>query len=105
MHPFLDVSKLTDEEIIERLGRAYTYMNHQVALGHDPTVHSIKEIIQDLEGERQSRLMKAMAEEASRKFPNMNAPIELGKLVPESSHSNFQPRDISVLEEHIRKLL
>lgn len=103
MHPFLDVGKLTDEEIIERLGRAYTYMNQQVALGHNPTVHSIKEVIQDLENERQSRLQKTMAEETSRKFPNMNAPIELGKLEPESSHSRFEPHDIGSLEDLIRK--
>lgn len=80
MHPFLDVSKLTDEEIIERLGRAYTYMNAQVALGHNPTVHSIKEIIQSLEDERQSRMRKTMDEEFKKKYPTANEPIELGKL-------------------------
>lgn len=80
MHPFLDVSKLTDEEIIERLGKAYTYMNAQVALGHAPTVHSIKEVIQSLENERKSRMQKTMDEEYKRKYPTANNPIELGKL-------------------------
>jgi hypothetical protein len=80
MHPFLDVSKLTDEEIIERLGRAYTYMNAQVALGHNPTVHSIKEVIQSLEDERQKRLVQTMDEEYNRKYPDSMKPIELGKL-------------------------
>jgi hypothetical protein len=80
MHPFLDVHKLTDEEIIERLGRAYTFMNSQVALGHSPTVFSIREVIQSLEGERSLRMQKMIDDEFKRKFPKVNDPIELGKL-------------------------
>ncbi len=80
MHPFLDVTKLTDEEITERLGKAYIYMNAQVALGHNPTVHSIKEVIQSLEDERRKRMMKNADDEYNRKFPESNKPIELGKL-------------------------
>lgn len=80
MHPFLDVSKLTDEEITERLGKAYIYMNTQVALGHNPTVYSIKEVIQSLEDERRKRMIRNADEEYNRKFPESNKPIELGKL-------------------------
>jgi hypothetical protein len=80
MHPFLDVSKLTDEEIIERLGKAYQYMNVQSALGHTPAVLSIKEIIQSLEDERQKRLRQQMDDEFNRKYPDNLKPIELGKL-------------------------
>jgi len=80
MHPFLDVTKLTDEEIIERLGKAYTFMNAQKVLGHMPAVMSIKEVIQSLEDERHNRMQKMMDEEYKRKFPKNNDPIELGKL-------------------------
>lgn len=80
MHPFLDVSKLTDEEIIERLGKAYQHMNVQSALGHNPTVHSIREVIQSLEDERKARLIKTMDDEFNKKYPKANDPIELGKL-------------------------
>jgi hypothetical protein len=80
MHPFLDVSKLTDEEIIERLGKAYTHMNAQVALGHTPTVVSIKEVVQSLEDERQFRMRRQMDEEFKRKFPKDNTPIEIGTI-------------------------
>ena len=80
MHPFLDVSKLTDEEIIERLGKAYTYMNAQVALGHNPTVFSIKEVFQSLEDERRDRQQRNMDEEFKKKYPDTNKPLELGKL-------------------------
>jgi hypothetical protein len=80
MHPFLDVAKLTDEEIIERLGKAYTFMNMQKTLGHAPAVLSINEVIQSLENERHARMQKLMNEEYSRKFPDANKAIELGKL-------------------------
>jgi hypothetical protein len=80
MHPFLDVSKLTDEEIIERLGKAYTFMNAQKALGHTPTVLSIMEVIQSLEDERSKRMANMMTDEFKRKNPKDLDPIELGKL-------------------------
>jgi len=80
MHPFLDLTKLSDEEIIERLGKAYTFMNMQKTLGHTPAVLSIKEVIQSLEDERQKRMQKLIKNEYSRKFPDANKPIELGKL-------------------------
>ena len=80
MHPFLDVKKLTDEEIIERLGRAYTFMNMQKTLGHSPAVKSIEEVIQSLEDERRIRMQKMIDDEYSRKFPDSEKPIEIGKL-------------------------
>ncbi len=80
MHPFLDVSKLTDEEIIERLGKAYQYMNFQTSVGHTPTVQSIMEVIQDLENERRDRMAKQTETEFKRKYPDADKPLELGKL-------------------------
>lgn len=80
MHPFLDVSKLLEEDLIEKLGKAYLYMNAQIALGHTPTVHSIKEIIQSLEDERRVRIERSMDAEYKRKYPKANDPIEIGKL-------------------------
>lgn len=80
MHPFLDVSKLADEELIERLGRAYTFMNAQIALGHNATVFSIKEVIKSLEDERRSRMQKNMDNEYNKKYPEISKPIVLGKL-------------------------
>lgn len=80
MHPFLNVSKLSDEEIIERLGRAYQFMNMQKGLGHGAAVLSIQEVIQSLEDERRLRMTKMMDDEYNRKFPENNKPIELGKL-------------------------
>lgn len=80
MHPFLNDTKLTDEEIIEKLGKAYNFMHQQKALGHTPTVISIQEVIDSLENERQTRMIKSMNDEANKKNPNANKPIELGKL-------------------------
>lgn len=80
MHPFIDATNLTDEEIIERLGKAYSYMNYQVSLGHNPTVRSIKDVIQSLEDERFKRLNNTVTEETKKKFPNLDNPITLGEL-------------------------
>jgi len=82
MHPFLDVSKLTDEEIIQRLGKAYTYMNAQKELGHTPTVLSIQEVVQCLEDERQARLRRTSDEEFKRKFPKNADALEVGMIDP-----------------------
>ncbi len=55
-------------------------MNAQISLGHTPTVQSIKEVIESLEFERQSRLSRQSDTEYKKKFPKANEPIELGKL-------------------------
>ncbi len=80
MHPFLNVNKLSDEEIIERLGRAYTFMNMQKGLGHNAAVMSIQEVIQSLEDERRTRMETRMDTEYKKKFPDSDKPLELGKL-------------------------
>ena len=80
MHPFLDASKLSDEEIIEKLGKAYLFMNMQKTLGHSAAVTSIQEVVTSLEEERQNRMMRNTGEEFSRKYPDELKPIELGKL-------------------------
>lgn len=93
MHPFLDVKKLSDEDIIEKLGKAYSYMNYQVSLGHTPTVESIKEVIQTLEDERRDRMNKQMDDEFKKKYPDANAPVDVGTV------------DKIDIEEFIRKSL
>ena len=55
MNPLIDVSKLSDEEIMERLVKAKTYRNQQSALGHDPVVENIDSIIETLQFELQLR--------------------------------------------------
>jgi len=78
--PFLDTSRLTDEQILERLGRAYSYLQVQSSLGHAPTVLSIKSVIEQLELERESRLQRNSTEEFNKKYPKDLDPINLGKL-------------------------
>ena len=78
MNPFLNVNALSDEDIIERLGRAYKYLNEQVRLGHTPTVSSIQEIIESLELERATRLQKHVEDETNKKYPDTLKPIDVG---------------------------
>lgn len=80
MHPFLDVSKLTDEEILERLNRAHQFLAYQKALGHMPTVQSIEEVIESLDYERERRLARNIDEEFKKKYPKDLDPIDVGKI-------------------------
>ena len=80
MHPFLDLQNMTDEQILSRLGKAYSIMAYQTSLGHDSTVHSIREVITSLENEKNSRSQKSATAEFNKKYANDLAPIELGKL-------------------------
>ena len=79
-HPFLDTSKLTDEDILERLGKANMYLNDQIRLGHVPTISSIRGVIQALDEERTARMQRFIAAEVKKKTINADGPIELGKL-------------------------
>lgn len=80
MHPLLDLSTLSDEEITTRIGRAYQYLQHQTGLGHLPTIESIRTVIQSLEEERAKRMTRIHDEEYKKKYPKDLEPIELGKL-------------------------
>jgi len=80
MNPLLDTAKLTDEEITEKLNKAHSYLANQIQLGHNPTVFSIKEVIESLEAERRNRYDKMSDDEYKRKNPNYSKPIDLGKL-------------------------
>lgn len=79
-HPFLDTSVLTDEDILERLGRANMYLNEQIRLGHTPTIESIRGVIHALDEERVFRMQKFISTELKKRSPKDNEPIELGKL-------------------------
>lgn len=74
MHPFLDTSKLTDEELIQKLNQANSFLYMQHSLGHTPTVESIKEVIKSLEAERTTR-MSSLAEQAFKKSGNNSIDI------------------------------
>jgi hypothetical protein len=84
-HPFYDPSKLTDDEILLKLGKCYNYMAAQERLGHDPTVDSIKQVIESLELEKTTRFQKMVNDETTKLNPTMLAPIELGTLETEDN--------------------
>ena len=78
MHPFLDTSKLSLEEIVEKINKANVYLNQQISLGHTPTVISIQEVIKYLEEEKNTRMQKLMDEEIKKKTPDVKGPIDVG---------------------------
>lgn len=79
-HPLYDPSELTDDQILTKLGKCYSYIAQQEALGHDPTVESIKKTILALEGERTDRFDRSMREDASKTNATILDPITLGVL-------------------------
>lgn len=83
MHPIYDPSKLTDDELLSRLGQAHGYLHMQHQLGHDSAVDSIKETIRALDEERQSRFRRQTTEEQLKKTtgtPDASSTIILGEL-------------------------
>ena len=70
MDPFLDVAKLSDEELNKRIDRSYLYMSQQTALGRTSTVNSIKIVLESLLEERQRRI-RIFREEGSVKPPDV----------------------------------
>lgn len=80
MHPFLDMTKLSDDELTERITKAHMYMRMQTGLGHTPAVTSIREVIEGLENERFERMARATAADDAKRNPNKLKPIELGRL-------------------------
>lgn len=76
-HPFIDLKKLPDEELLDRLKKATSFMHYEISMGRTTTVESIRQVIVALEEERRSRQIdRQMQEMAKSKIPN----IEIGKL-------------------------
>lgn len=80
MHPLVDLSTLSDEELVARIGRARQYLEYQSSLGHMPTAQSIRTIIEALEDERSKRILNSHGEEFKKKNPKDKDPIEIGNI-------------------------
>lgn len=78
-NPFLDTSKLSDDEIFDRIKRATTHLQMQEKLGHTVLVESIKLQLDMLYQEREKRIQDAMHTDWLKQNPNHRDPIELGK--------------------------
>lgn len=89
MKSFYDYSGLTEDQLYEKLRKAYAYLSMQKALGHSDTIASIEFTIAALEDERTKRIttinpstssnkkMKKAQEDLLKKDLE---PITLGKL-------------------------
>jgi len=79
-NPFLDSKNLTDEQILEKIGKANSYFYEQHKLGHTQTIDSIKSVLQTLQDEKNDRIEKLATEEHKSKNPKDLEPITLGDL-------------------------
>lgn len=81
MHNLIfDPAKLTDDQILEKLGKAYQYLSFQENLGHDSAVASITQTIIALDNERISRFQDSIEADIAHTNPNLLDPIELGTI-------------------------
>lgn len=78
MHPLLDTTDLTDDQITEKLKKAYQYSAMQGQLGHASAVDSINATITALELEKELRFAKMLNDEAEKQNPNANDPLDVG---------------------------
>ena len=99
MHPLYDTSELTDDQIMEKIGKAYTYRAYQESLGRNDTVHSINQTIMRLEEERQTRFQKMISDDQVKKIkgrdniPDPMAPIELGTVDTAEWDKRYEDRE------------
>jgi len=78
MHPFMDPRSMTDDQLYDKIAQAQSYLAMQSALGHQPAVESIENILFALESERQDRFMRTVEEETKKQNPHMLDPINIG---------------------------
>jgi hypothetical protein len=76
-HPFIDTKSLSDEELIDKLKQANSYMNYEMSMGRIQTVESIRNVVIALETERANRQQDRQMQEAKK---HTKPPLELGKL-------------------------
>jgi len=92
MHPLIDTSTLTDDQIYEKLSKCHSYLSMQERLGHGPTVETIQQMIYALELEKIKRFDKIMEDDIKKTTPNYMKPIELGELDTTDVHADEESK-------------
>ena len=80
MYPFLELTNLTDEQLLDKISKAQSYLRMQTGLGHVPTVNSISDLITALEIEYRSRQEKIITEASKKKNPDVLKSLNIGYL-------------------------
>lgn len=80
MHPTYDPSKLTDEELLNKLIKLYNMHGTEINAGHDAMVSNIATMINTLEFEKETRTVASIAAELKRKGINLDETIEIGTI-------------------------
>lgn len=86
LHPHFDPSTITDDQLYDKLNKAYQYLSQQEQLGHNPTVASIQHAILALENEKMSRFEAQMAAETDKHNEDLLKPINLGTIENEDDN-------------------
>mgnify|MGYP000154354490 CR=1 FL=1 len=84
MHPLYNPSALSDDDIQDKLAKCYQALNYQSQFGRQPTMDSIRQVIDSLEYEKERRIYERQkAEQAKQKQKAKDSQsdhIELGEV-------------------------
>lgn len=62
MYPIFDPSKMSDDDLFNKMQEARMYLGHHINLGHDSLVHSMEVTIAVIEEELEARQLKSLAD-------------------------------------------
>lgn len=79
----IDYSKLTDDELMEKLAKARRYLNQMLGTQHHSLVDSIRTQLYQLEEEQANRIQRIIADNTKKEMLSKgldpDAPITLGR--------------------------
>lgn len=86
LHPFIDVSKLTDDELISRMSKCQQILYAEMGMGHQSMMDSARMMLESYQMEWDNRMaLKRNAEDLEK---NPNGTIEIGTI---EDISNLKP--------------
>lgn len=77
-YPFIDVSELDDDELIQRIERCRRVVSGEMAMGHAGIVQSAMRQLEMYEFEWQERMQVKSRKDFLEKHPSANETVEFG---------------------------
>lgn len=79
-HPFLDLSEVSDEEIIERIVKCQSYKAFESRMGSQSMTHSIDQMLMALTAEFENRRHRLVTDDKKKRGAVKSEIIEIGTI-------------------------